>query len=58
MPPLLQAACWAFAAVAIALAGAFGLIPSQIASTLVIILPIIMVTMVTAQRRRCGSKVN
>ncbi|HMO77368.1 MAG TPA: hypothetical protein PKD99_11480 [Sphingopyxis sp.] len=57
MPPLLQAACWAFAAVAIALAGAFGLIPSAVANTLVIVLPIVMLTTVTARRRRCGGKV-
>lgn len=56
MSPYLQAACWAVAAVCIALSGAFGLIPSQVANTLVIILPILMLTTVTAQRRRCGKQ--
>ena len=56
MPPLLQAACWSLAAVAIALAGAFGLIPGPVANMLVIVLPIVMLTTVTARRRRCGAK--
>lgn len=56
MPPLLNAACWGLAAVAIALCGAFGLIPASVANTLVIVLPIVMLTTVTARRRRCGRK--
>lgn len=56
MPPLLNAACWAIAAVIIALCGAFGLIPAPAANALVVVLPILMLTTVTLQRRRCGRK--
>lgn len=56
MSPYLQAACWAIAAVCIALAGAFGLIPSPVANMLVIILPIVMLTTVAARRRQCDRK--
>ena len=57
MPPLLNAACWSIAAILVALSGAFGLLPAQTANTLVIVLPILMLTTLTA-RRRCADKVS
>lgn len=56
MNTILYAAIWAIGILGIALAGAFQLIPTQLANSLVTVLPIVMVTTVVAKRRHCGAK--
>ncbi|BBB07809.1 MULTISPECIES: hypothetical protein [unclassified Sphingopyxis] len=51
MPPMLRALPWAIAILAIAFLGAVDVIPADVASTLVTVLPLIMVTTVVGSRR-------
>lgn len=53
MNTILHAALWAVGILCVALAGAFGLIPTSLANSLVTVLPLVMVAIIAGKRRNC-----
>ena len=51
MPQILRALPWAIAILAIALLGAADIIPADVATSLVTVLPLVMVTIVASSAR-------
>ncbi|MBX3560752.1 MAG: hypothetical protein KF780_02960 [Sphingomonas sp.] len=49
-----QALFWALAILLVALTGATGLIPERVATSLVTVLPLVMVAIIAGRRRRCA----
>lgn len=53
MSPIFRATCWALAILCVAFAQILDIIPAHIATTLVIILPAIMIATTPARDRAC-----
>jgi hypothetical protein len=54
MPPIFRALCWALALICVALAQILDIIPQNVASMLIVVLPAIMIATTPRDGRACG----